>query len=177
MPVDPKETWRNVSAGQASVLKYDRQGQLDHEVVQPGKTVQLTPDERLTNEERYTSEDVDMFKNGVMVPVKLIDGTEDAAEIASNPNNKSEDDLRALYGIKSLARFTEEVESISNTSALQRLVEVAEEADATVRQVKVVQTHAAEMAAKRGDRKVTEVDTMVVASPTTAGFGAGVSPR
>ena len=135
---EKKEIWMNSSKGKALVLKYDRLGNLTHEIVRTGGKVDVTTDERLINSDRAALETLDIFKNGVMTPVRLLDGTEDAHEIAANPNLKSEEDLRKLFKLQ-WKRFDEELSTITNTTTLSRLMEIASEIDATMRQVKSIQ--------------------------------------
>ncbi len=134
---DKKEIWMNSSKGKALVLKYDRLGNLTHEVVRSGGKVDVTTDERLINCDRAALETLDIFKNGVMTPVRLLDGTEDAKEIASNPNLKTEADLRKLFTLQ-WKRFDEELSAITNTTTLSRMMELAIQDDATVRQVATI---------------------------------------
>lgn len=134
-----RETWRNSTKGKHAVLKFDRWGNEVHEMVRPGQAVSLSPEERSLNMDRAADESLDVFKNGTFVPVRLLDGTEDAAEIASNPNLKSEGELEALFDLH-WKKFEKEVSEITNANALVRLYELAEERDATVKQVKVIET-------------------------------------
>ena len=135
-----KESWRNATKGIHGVLKYDKFGNEVHEQVRPGQTVQLSTDERLLNMDRAADESLDVFKNGTFVPVRLLDGTEDKAEISSNPNLKSEDELRDLLGLH-WQKFEPAVEAITNVSALSRLLEIAQEEDATMRQFRIIESH------------------------------------
>lgn len=133
-----KESWRNATKGIHGVLKFDRFGNEVHEQVRPGQTVQLSSDERLLNMDRAASESLDVFRNGTLVPVRLLEGTEDAAEIASNPNLKSESDLKDLLELH-WKSFEKEIAGITNVTALSRLHEIAVEQDATMRQFKVIE--------------------------------------
>jgi len=72
---DKKESWRNATKGLHGVLKFDRFGNEVHEQVRPGQTVQLSTDERLLNMDRAADDSLDVFKNGTLVPVRLIEGT------------------------------------------------------------------------------------------------------
>lgn len=133
-----KETWKNASRGRVAVLKYNNKGDLEHELVRSGGRVILTPDERFVNQERAVSDEVDVFKNGFLVPVKLVDGNEDNVEIASNPNLKTEEELRDLFKLQ-WKKFEAAIEDISNVNTLERLRDIAQEGDATVRQVNVIE--------------------------------------
>lgn len=132
--VDKKEIWKNNSKGQALVLKYDRQGNLNHELVRSGGKVDVSPDERMLNQDRAADDSLDIFANGIMVPVRLIDGAEGFEEIASNPNLKTDEDLHEMFKLP-WKKFDTELAVISNSTTLNRLLEIAYEKDATVRQV------------------------------------------
>lgn len=144
MPV-AKETWRNATAGYVVVAKINRKGDLDHEIIPGGKSVILSYDERMLNSEGAALESLDVFKNGTMVPVRFADDSEDIAEIQSNPNLKSEDELRALFKLQ-WKKFESEVATISNVTTLNRMKEIAGEGDATVRQVNVIESRMGEIA-------------------------------
>lgn len=140
------EVWENSTKGRIGVLKFDRRGDLRNELIRPGAKVHLTPDERQINQERAADNSLDVFQNGFLVPVRLLDGTEDAKEIASNPNLMSESDLRALFG-KQWKAFGAQVAQISNQITLQRLLALADEDDvnATVKQVAIIRDRLAEV--------------------------------
>jgi hypothetical protein len=137
--VNSKETWENSSKGKVYVLRYDSRGELIHEIVRAGGKVQLTPDERVINMERASTPDLCVFRNGVMSPVRLLDSTEDAEEIASNPNIISESDISDLFS-SHWKTFETRVNEISNLGTLERILSLAEDEDsgATVRQVNVL---------------------------------------
>lgn len=117
------------------------------------------------NSDMAANEDLDVFKNGMMVPVRLIEGTEDKAEIASNPNLKSEGDLRELFSLH-WKQFESEVAKITNVTTLNRLKEIAQEGDATVRQVNVIEA------------RVVDVDPgSHVVDVTMQNYGSSAPPR
>jgi hypothetical protein len=141
---DGRETWRNETRGRVGVVRFDRRGELTHELIRGGGTVYLTPDERALNQDRAATEQLDVFKNGTMVPVKLLDSSENAAEILANPNLKSEQDLRDLFKLQ-WKKFEVEVGKISNETTLNRLKDIAREGDATIKQVSVIEARLAEV--------------------------------
>lgn len=144
--MEGKETWMNAAKGRAGVLKYDRSGNLRQELVRSGGKIDLTTDERLVNQERAANESLDIFKNGMLVPVKLLDTAEDSKDIAENPNLKSETELLAMFKLQ-WKKFEVEVGNITNTAAIERMIDVAEreEVDATVRQVSVLRARLVEL--------------------------------
>ncbi len=134
-----KEVWKNISAGKHWVKKYNRYGEEESEMVGAGKTIQLTTEERQLNQERASSKKWDMFSNGILQPVKLLDGTE-KAELESNPNFLGESDLLALFELQWKA-FEKKVEAIDSPIVLQRLHDLTVNDDdlATARQVKIIE--------------------------------------
>lgn len=148
------ETWKNVTAGTVVLRKIDRNGELIHEVITGGRTIHVTPTERRLNQEQCATDELDFFQNGILTPVRLIEGAEDVEKIRGNPNHMSEDDMAELFKAKGLKAFQEKVESVSNPITLNRMVEIAkaEEVNATMRQVQILEARLAD---------VTEVEVAV----------------
>ena len=161
------ETWKNDTAARIWVKKVDRHGELEDVQVPPGKVLHLTPDERRINHEIAVEEKFDMFKNGSLTPVRLIEGTEDAAEIASNPNLMSETDMRDLFK-QNWRTFDAKVQEITNPIALDRLREIASEEDATVRQMEVITNRLAEFGHVVSGSEVDQVGDVRAAVPPGA---------
>jgi len=136
------ETWESAIKGTIGVKKFDRRGDLATEIVRGGRLLHLTPDERRYNTERAATPGQDPFSNGMLVPVTLLDDSEDAAMIAANPNVLSADDLEALFSLH-WKKFDGELSHITNVSALTRLMEMATDADATVRQMNSIKSRIA----------------------------------
>lgn len=156
-----RETWKNSSKGKRGVVKFDRYGNLIHEVIAPGRTVMLSREERQINQERAASEKLDNFSNGVMVPVKLVD-PEDEKEFAANPNILTEEGLRNLFKLQWKA-FEKAIGEISNPYALERLNELAQtddELNVTVKKANVVRDRLQEI----NPNMAQEVET--IASPS-----------
>jgi len=124
------EQWKNQTQSTAFVLKFDRYQNLISELVSPGKTVTVTKEEREINQDRAALDNLDVFKNGILLPVKLVD-PEDEREFAENPNLMSEDDLRNLLKLSKPA-FVKRINEISNIYPLLRLDELAKEDDTKI---------------------------------------------
>lgn len=138
------ETWENSTPGRVVVRKFDARGTLGHELVGSKRKIAITPQERKINQEMAASEDLDVFKNGTMQPVRLIEGNEETQEIASNPNHVSESDIRAM--VKGHHKTLEKrLTEIRNPSALQRLLEVARDEDASVSTVEKIKARLQEV--------------------------------
>lgn len=134
-----KETWTNPGGGLIYILTYDPAGKLRSTPVRSGKQVTLSIEERKINQDRSASGPggkSDNFSNGSLIPVRLVETAEDYKEIASNPNLIDESDMRALFKLKSAA-FKAKLSSISNESALDRILKIAENSDSDDSEVKV----------------------------------------
>lgn len=140
------ETWQNASRGIVWVRKQDRFGNMKDEVIRPGMKFTIGPDDRVFNQDMAASQDLDVFKNGRLVPVRLIDSSEDAKEIAANPNLISEADMRELFSSHHKT-FESRVNSITNVVALERMLSIAEEddTDASVKQVSLLKERVAKL--------------------------------
>ena len=129
------EVWTNPTRGVVVVWKHNGAGVLDAELVKPGRTVHLTTFEKRLNQERAASAELDVFANGTLQPVRLIEG--DPSEAASNPNWLSAGDMAALLQSHHKT-FEKRVGEITNAATLERLLEVARDKDATVKQVELI---------------------------------------
>jgi hypothetical protein len=141
-----KETWENATLSQVWILTNDPRGETRSELVRPGQKIQVSVDERLLNSDRAYAPDVDAFKNGSLIPVRLIDSAEDYAEHANNPNNLSESDMVDLFKL-SAAAFKKRLAEIQNPAAMDRIVTLSEDESnkATLAQVKAAQARLEEL--------------------------------
>jgi hypothetical protein len=163
------ESWQNATRGRVVITKLDARGQKRHDMVGPGKIFHVTPRERRMNQELAANEDQDVFMNGTLQPVRLLEGTEDAKEIAASPNHISETDVKGLFKAHHKT-FEKRVAEITNPATLERLLEVAreDEVNATVRQVELVQARLAEVAPNMADERTpVVVDGNPGSSPET----------
>lgn len=135
---DLYETWRNETQGMVVLKRVSRTGDLTDEVLTAGKVIHLTPAERRMNQELVAEEAYDYFTNGTLSPVRLIETEEDAAELRTNPNHISEDEMKGLFKSRSLKAFQERVDQITNPVALNKLLRLAESEDATIKQVDAI---------------------------------------
>lgn len=142
------ETWRNPGAGRVVIKKFDHRGEPNkEEMIRSGQTFTVTPAERAVNQNMAASPEMDMFSNGTLAPVALIEGSEMAREAAINPNLLSEGDMRTMVGARGKGpakaeiaeAFAERLDSISNSTTLRRLLEMAQEEDAPYSRVLAIQ--------------------------------------
>lgn len=123
-----KETWTSTRAGDLYLETIDAQGNLKTTVVRSGGKITLTPMERQINQERAYSDDVDFFKNGALVPVRLLESAEDYAEIANNPNHIDEKDMLDILKLNTNA-LKKRLSEVTNDQAVERMLELARDED------------------------------------------------
>lgn len=167
--IDETESWKSAVAGTITIQHYNQQGQLAELVIPGGRTIQITPHERRINQERAADDTLDVFVNGMMTPVRLLDSEPETAELKANVNAMSETAMKALFRSQK-PTFTKKVHEISNMITLRRLLEVAEEIDASMAQYKIIQERVAEV-----NGAVTEAT--LSAGPEMGGKIRAVSPR
>lgn len=171
------ETWENATRGRVVLLKFDRQGDIRREMIRGNQKFTISPEERVLNSDRAATEGLDVFRNGVLTPVRLLDGVEDPAyqEIASNPNMLGESDLRDMYGLH-WKTFEKKLAEISNPMTLERLYAIGEEDDTkvTVNQHKAVQARLDEV---RGPSAVEPADVEQHGHVRGERSPQGVTPR
>lgn len=143
---DDYEIWKNASKGSVWITRLDGHGKKMRETVRGGGTVKISTEDRELQSQLAADEAQDIFKNGRMTPVKLLEGSESAKEIASNPNMKSESDLRDMFSLH-WKTFEANVKSISNLMTIERLRDFAEDedVDATVKQMEIIDARMAEL--------------------------------
>lgn len=146
--MDELETWKNPTEGRVWINRLDHHGNLDKvEIIGASRTFHITPKERRLNQEMAARTDLDIFSNGTLTPIRLIDGTEDAEAFALNPNLMTESDMRDLFkvGRTEATReaigeaFAERLAAISNTATLGRLLSLARDEDAPLSRVEAIQ--------------------------------------
>jgi hypothetical protein len=166
-----RESWKSNIPGRIYLKQINSQGHVHDVVVHPGKAVHLTPQERHMNQEMAASKDQDVFANGFMSPIRLIENSEEAAAIAANPNLMTESDMRALF--KNTRGFNARLTEISNVLTLQRMIELADEVDASLRQVSAIQARIVELTPDSSNAEIA-VERRPVVGASTRG---GVTPR
>lgn len=129
MPEEP-ERWKNRTVGTAFVLKYDRYHNIGSEIVGPGREVTLSKEEREINQERAASSDLDIFANGIMIPMKIID-PDDQKAFAENPHLLSDSELPELLKLSRKA-FEVRLKAMTNLYPLLRLKEMTQQEDTKV---------------------------------------------
>lgn len=132
------EVWQNSGYSTICLNKFDSRGNIIREQIPGKRKVMLTPEERRLNQEVAATDQLDFFQNGMLVPVRLLDSEEDTQKLQANVNAMSETAMKALFKSQKPA-FTAKLDEISNVITLRRLLEVATEVDASIRQVEAIQ--------------------------------------
>lgn len=138
------ETWTNISQSRHAIKRMGAHGVLKTEVIRGQSKFHISEEDRRLNMEMAANPRLDPFSNGQFTPVRLLDGTEDAQEIASNPNLISEDEMAKLIkgNVKTLEARLKEIE---NPVVIDRLLAIAEESDTTVGRLKAIKTRQTEL--------------------------------
>lgn len=158
--MDTKETWKNITKSRIGYLTLDKHEDPVRKQVRGGKLVEVTPRERVYNSDRAATEELDIFNNGWLIPVKLLDGDESSKEVASNPNLLSESELRDFFKLQWRA-FEKKVNGVENLGILRRLETLANEDDSinvTVKQNTVIQDRIQELTAEDQDTSGRDLD-------------------
>lgn len=173
--MEEQEIWENPGKSRVAIRKYDSTGRERVDLVGGGRKFNITTRERKLNQELVAVDHLDVFTNGTLRPVRLLEGDEEVATITSNPNHLSESDMVDL--LKSHWKvFDERIEKINHLGTLERLYEVAqdEKVGATVRAVRRLQ----ERIAGLQPAQVQETTSVGVgqSDPSASGIKA-VTPR
>lgn len=124
------ETWRNVTKGTTFIRRYDDFGRPRDEIVPANGVIRITPEDRRLQSDNASAPGYDIFHNGTMQPVRLLEGHEDTAELLENPNARTETEINEMFQLH-WKKFETALQEISNSTLLQRILEVAEERDGT----------------------------------------------
>lgn len=171
IPVDANvETWRNNMPGTVIITRVGEYGRREVSVVNGGRTFQITPQERRINQSAAASKDLDVFTNGTLSPVTLLDGEPDTEALRSNPNTLDEEELPQLFRLRG-EEFSDRIGQITTIPPIARLLELARDPlyDATLSQYEVLKTREVEL---RGS-----LDDGTPRPPEPDGLPRGVTPR
>lgn len=94
-----RETWKNNLYGDYWYQTLDTRGRIGHKAAKPNRPFSLTVEERRLNEESVAMDDQNPFRNGTFSPVTLVDTVEEYEEIVSDPNVRSEGDIKDLLDL------------------------------------------------------------------------------
>lgn len=149
-----QEVWKNATKSQIVLLRNGGPGGAPrHEMITGERTFSISPDERRMNQNMAANPELDVFCNGMLQPVQLLEETE--PEMTENPNHIPDDQLPRFFKLH-YRTFDKRVQEISNPIVLQRLIEIGPDQDATVRQIELVQTRLREVSPGVGPRDMDE---------------------
>lgn len=165
------ETWRNATQGRLVVKQHNTMGQLEDVIVGSQRVVQITPTDRRINQEQSAGPTQDMFQNGFLAPVRLLDGEFDTAKLSENPNVITEEEMASLFEAD-FTVFCARLETITLPITLQRMLRIAGEIDTTqVRQVSAIKARIEKLV----PTTYTEIEQISAGSEPSV--GRAVSPR
>lgn len=141
---DGLETWENISDSTFVIRKVMASGQIGEEPIVGRRKFHLSTRERKMNQELAAELSLDPFHNGMFSPVRLIDSTSDAEEIATNPNLLGESDMAELVK-GSAKKLAARVAEIENPLVVARLLEVAQESDVQASKIATIEGRLAEL--------------------------------
>lgn len=138
------ETWKNASASRVVIKKFSYDGKLKDEIVRGHGVVTVSAQERKINAEMAADASQDVFSNGALLPVQLVETADDLEQIQENPNLLSETDMGELLDghHKTLESRLGE---ISSKATVSRLLEIAQERDITTGKLKAIESRLAEL--------------------------------
>jgi len=166
------ESWKNSTRGMVFLNRLDHRGEMTRvEGIDGGKTFHLSPEERRINSEQSAGPELDVFRNGTLTPVRLIEDSEEARELASNPNVMSESDMAVLVKIHPKT-FEAKLKDIRNPVTLERLLAIAHREDASIKRVEAIKARLTEVAPS-----LANVHQTVSSGVERVGYGRAVSPR
>lgn len=173
VPVDSGvEMWRNITPGTVVISRVGEYGRRVDELVRGGRTFSITPAERRMNQNGVARADMDMFTNGTLQPVALLDDEFDTDLLRQNPNTIDEKDLPRILRLRGEA-FSQRIGQITNPQTIARLLEVAREPrhNVTLAQYEALKGRELELRGEL-DRAAPEPE-----DPNTAGLPRAVTPR
>lgn len=166
------ETWQNETQGTVVINKVGEYGRRVVELVHGGRRFQVTPQERRMNQNAAHGSDQDIFSNGTLRPVSLIDDDPDTERLLANPNILAADDLPKLFTLKG-DKFRERIGQITNEATLARVLELARDHrnDASLSQYEALKEREIELRSEVTDPKTSKSD------PTPERTPRPVTPR
>lgn len=172
IPIDASvETWRNNMPGKVVITRVGEYGRHETIIVNGGRTFEITPQERRINQSAAANPDLDVFVNGTLSPVMLIDGEPDTEALRANPNTLDENELPKLFQLRG-EEFADRVKQITTLPPIARLLELARDPnyDAALSQYEALKAREVEL---RGDLN----DTAARPADAVDGLPRGVTPR
>jgi hypothetical protein len=172
VPQDPGiETWKNSTAGTVYITRIGEYGKRISELIYGGRVFSITPQERRLNQNSCATPQLDMFSNGTLEAVSLLDDEPDTPKLRNNPNMLDEKEIPRLFRLRGEG-FSERISTITNTATIARLLELARDPrmNATVQQFETLRRRERNLAGETENEPP-------AASPGDAGLPRAVTPR
>lgn len=131
------EIWENPTESLVALIKLDHRGVQIDALVQAGRKIHLTPEEREINEGLVAEDKLNPFRNGLLRPIKLIKNDPDVADAVITANARSDSELLEILK-KSGAVFNRAIGEMDSEVTLRRLEALAADADGTLKQVEAI---------------------------------------
>jgi hypothetical protein len=122
------ETWRNVTEGMVVVNRTGEYGRRIHDLIHGGRAFQIAPQERRNMQNMCATPDYDMFTNGTLQPVTLLDDEPDTEMLKSNPNLLDERDVPKLLALRG-PLFDARIDEVNHLPTITRLLALARESE------------------------------------------------
>lgn len=150
------EQWKNTTAGMVYVTRIGDYGKKQTELIGTGRVFAITPQERRLNQNGYASPEQDMFQNGTLAAVSLIDGEPDTPKLRDNPNMVDEKEIPRMFKLRG-EHFADRIELISNPATISRLLELARDPrlNATVQQFEQLRRRERAIAGRQEEERPT----------------------
>lgn len=173
------ETWQNETHGVVAINRVGEYGRRTVDLIQGRRRFQVTPQERRMNQNAVNSADQDVFTNGTLRPINLLDDDPDTERLMANPNILDDEELPLLFKLKG-ERFRERIADITNPATIARVIELARDPahDASLFQYETVKHRELEL---RGDIDTPKPGAVPIGNGSDPKSGAelprGVTPR
>lgn len=165
------ETWKNTIAGTVYITRIGDYGKRITELIYSGRVFSITPQERRLNQNACSSSALDMFTNGTLQAVTLLDDEPDTPKLRNNPNMVDEREIPRLFKLRG-EHFSERIANISNPATIARLLDLARDPrlNATVQQFENLRRRERALAGETEDEGPAK-------PPAEAGIPKAVTPR
>jgi len=137
------EMWENVSDISVGIVSFNQKGEEGQVLISGGRQFMCSSEERLVTQDKIVLVTDDPFKNGTFRPITVPDNV----TIESNPNALSDPEILDVLKSGDLA-WGEWLKVLDSPATLQRMLNLAEEANASLRRYREVEARLAEVKPK-----------------------------
>lgn len=137
------ETWRSQIAGRQGVIRINPDGTQRTELIRGRREFSLSPTERKVTESQCASDTLNPFRNGQFVPVRLVETDEDFAALSTAQGLTDADIDELIDG--NFQKAKKVLEGITSVHTLRRILDVANEKDASTKRLQLFRDRLAEL--------------------------------